>query len=140
MRRLNETEEYCKESLKMLENKSNFNPKRVTNKLWKIHEQNYNVDNSLNKTHKSDNIHWSSKFKNLLKFTKDELNICSQNFLLNRGDQELNTFSKMAKTKMKKIIFSKKCNKCALCGHYNKYDNMVEESAIKKNKKKSIQF
>ena len=35
---------------------------------------------------------------------------------------------------MKKIIFSQKYNKCALCGHYNKYDNMVEENEFIKTK------
>jgi len=75
MRRLNETEEDYKQSLKILENKclkSNFNPKLVANQFKEIHEQNSNFDNNFNKTLKSDYLYWSCQFKNLLKFTKDE--------------------------------------------------------------------
>ena len=54
--------------------------------------------------------------------------------------QQLNSFSKTTKTKME-IIVSKSWNKCALCGHYNKYDNMVEEKEfIKTKENKSEQF
>ena len=42
--------------------------------------------------------------------------------------QQLNTFSKIAKIIYNENIFSKKCNKCALFGHYSKYDNMVEQN------------
>ena len=141
MRRLNETEEDYKESLKILENKclkSYFNPKLVANQFKKIHEQNSNFDNNFNKTTRSDNFYWSSQFKSLLKFTKDESKLfplARTSFTKPRSlGQHLNTFSKIAKTKTEKNISSKKCNKCALCGHYNKYDNMVDENEFIKTK------
>ena len=142
MRRLNETDEDYKDSLKILENKclkSNFNPKLVTNQFKKIQQQLSNFDNNLNKKDKSDNLYWSSQFRNLLKFTKDEAKLVPQartSFTEPRSlGQYLNTFSSIAKTtKAEKKIISKKCNKCALCGHYNKYNNMVDENEIIKTK------
>ena len=56
----------------------------------------------MNKKDKSDNLYWSSQFRNLLKFTKDEAKLVPQartSFTKPRSlGQYLNTFSSIAKT------------------------------------------
>ena len=96
---------------------SNFNLKSTEDQFEKIHKQkeNENIPNKEKIYNK--NIYWSSQFKNILKFTKEE----SKLFPLGKISftkpanlrKLLNNYSQIAKQKQAKTISSKKCKKCA---------------------------
>ena len=77
---------------------------------------------------KNKNIYWSSQFKKLLKFTKEEAKLFPLGKISFRKSlnlrQLLNTSSKIAKQKQR-TISSKKCNKCSLCENHGHHTNMV---------------
>ena len=114
MKRINERKEDCYKSLKKLENKfitSNFNPKLVEHQFKKIYSKNEN-ENISNKT-KNKNVYWSTQFKKLLRFTKEETKL----FLLGKISftkpvslrKLLNNYSQIAKQKQTKTNLIKKC-------------------------------
>ena len=76
LNRLNEND--FNESLLTLEKKcikSEFNPKLVKSQLEKVSEYNSSDSSNKLKNQKSENIYWSSQFKNLLRFTKEEIKL-----------------------------------------------------------------
>ena len=75
LKKLNEDEKDFKESLLKLEKKcknSNFNPKIVKSQFEKVNEFNSNESSNKLEKQKAKNIYWSSQFKTLLRFTKEE--------------------------------------------------------------------
>ena len=137
LKRLNEDEKDFKESLLKLEKKcinSNFNPKIVKSQFEKVNEFNSNESSNKLEKQKAKNIYWSSQFKTLLRFTKEEKKLfplAKTSFTKPSSiGQLLNTFSCIAK-KGNNVLHnnkSKKCKNCALCGKYN-YKNMIDENS-----------
>ena len=147
LKRLNEDEKDFKESLLKLEKKcisSNFNPKIVKSQFERINEFISNESSNKLEKQKAKNIYWSSQFKTLLRFTKEEKKlfpIAKTSFTKPSSiGQLLNTFSCIAKkgNDTHPNNKSKKCKNCALCGKYNYKDMIDENSYIKTNENRIV--
>ena len=130
MRRLNERNKDYHESLDKLKTKcikSNFNRKLTENQFLEI-QKNKEIANKPDKEKTNTIVYWSSQFKKLLKFTKEEAKFFPLGKISFRKPlnlrQLLNTSGKIAKQKQR-TISSKKCNKCSLCGNHGHHTNMV---------------
>ena len=134
LKRINERKEDYYESLKKLKTKclaSNFNPKLVEDQFKKIYckNENKNVPIEQKDITKNENVYWSTQFKKLLGFTKEETKL----FPLGKISftkpaslrKLLNSFSQIAKQKQTSAKLSKKCEKCALCRNHGKHKNIV---------------
>ena len=132
MKRLNERKEDYTESLNKLKTKcitSNFNLKLTEDQFEKIQKgKEKGNENKPDKETNNKSIYWSSQFKKILKFTKEE----SKLFPLGKVSfkkpanlrQLLTNYSHIAKQKETKTI-GRKCKKCALCGCHSQHKNMV---------------
>ena len=115
--------------------RSNFNPKIVKSQFEKVSKFNSSESSNELKIQKSKNICWSSQFKTLFKFTKEEKKLfplAKTSFTKPSSlGQLLNTFSCIAKKGSNvPINKNKKCKSCALCGKYSNYKNMVDETIV----------
>ena len=147
MKRINERKEDYYESLNKLKTKclaSNFNPKLVENEFKKIYckSKNENVLIEEKDITKNKNVYWSTQFKKLLSFTKEETKLFPSGKISFKKPASLrkllNNYSQIAKQKQRKAKLSKKCDKCALCGNHGKHKNMVFDKEILNLKGKTI--
>ena len=125
---------------------SNFNPKLVENQFKKIFckSKNENVLIEEKDITKNKNVYWSTQFKKLLSFTKEETKLFPSGKISFKKPASLrkllNNYSQIAKQKQRKAKLSKKCDKCALCGNHGKHKNMVFDKEILNLKGKTIKL
>ena len=148
MERLNENKEDYEKSIEQLENKckkSGFNNKIITKTIDEIKQRRKkNEENNLtyqnitkvNSNEKNTNkLTWTTRFKNLLRFTKREKELLPRTQIVYTRPStirsQLINYKNIAIEEEAQQGKSRPCGKCAVCGSHGKYKkkhNMVEET------------